>query len=332
MISCLLGLFLVNSASADDHTITEMIKDALATNATLVRAGTTTFDVSRVVGGNRPVRAVGTFTWKGDDGLWTYRLTDPDSLVTGRGTYEKGIEEAPLGYRLLAGNRLYSYHASTNSLHISKFENFQESIDSFYSFDLFPKILWDRCCPSFRGQGRLWTEMIGPNSPASQPNSTHEMIQISNLIYRRIRNDPGLGILTTDYSMEFAGHVVASDYQPSARDDASLQLRSEWRKVGRAAVLVHCESKSTTPAGPRQYQATYTAQFDHTDVSTSVPNSKFSFEEFTKLLPRSTIVNDHIINKTYPLHKSDGTPDDLLKALAKKARSSGLSKSKEAKP
>ncbi len=126
--------------------------------------------------------------------------------------------------------------------------------------------------------------------------------------------------------MSFAGHVIASDYDSPSDKYGSSHVRYEWRKIGPAVVFSRCEAKDVTAAGPHQTRSTYTAQFDHTDVTTPVPSSKFSFDDFIKLLPRNTMVNNHITNKVYPLHKSSGLPDESLQELVKKARSDGFSK------
>ncbi len=330
MIVLLIGLLTATNMTASDQAIVEIVKDAIATNAALVRSGTTNFDVSRTVLGSRPTRVKGTFSWKGDDGLWTYRLSDPDSLATGRGTYPQDIDEAPVEFMLLSANKLYSYHAKSNSLHLYEFKGRNQALSSFFLFDLFPTTLWDRCCPPLRGEGRFWTEMIGLNSPGSQPNSTHALTRISPTVYRHIRVDPDAGTLRSDYSLDFAGHVVAHDYECPLQKCRSTHVRYEWQRIGLAVVLKHCESKRMSPDDPNRVEAVYTAQFDQTDVDTPVPSSKFSFDDFIKLLPRNTMVNNHITNKTYPLHKSSGLPDESLQELVKKARSGGLSK--ETKP
>lgn len=330
MVVLLFGLLTATNMAAVDQAIVEMIKDAIATNAALVRSGTTNFDVSQTVIGSRPTRVKGTFSWRGNDGLWTFRLTDPESFATGRGTYSQDIAEAPVEFMLLSGNKLYSYDAKSNSLHLYEFKGRNQALSSFFLFDLFPTTLWERCCPPLRGEGRSWTEMIGPNSPASQANSTHELTRISPTVYRHIRVDPDTGTLRSDYSLDFAGYVIANDYDCLPQQGRSTHVRYQWQRIGRAVVLKHCDTKRMSPDDPNRVEAVYTAQFDQTDVATPVPSSKFSFDDFIKLLPRNTMVNNHITNKTYPLHKSSGLPDELLQELVKKARSGGLSK--EAKP
>ncbi len=324
MISSLMLALVLLSEPKDDQLIIDTIKGAIATNAAFVQSGSLEFDVSQTIEGLHPVRAMGHFTWSGTDGFWACRLSDPDHIATGRGTYTRSIAEASVEYKLLSKDKFYSYYASNSSLHVYEYKN--RYLSTFYLFDLYPTTLWDQCCAPLQGRGRPWSEMIDANSLASQPDSTHQIIQVGNKEYKHIRVDPKFGTMRTTYSLEYGGHVVEHDYDFSNGKGESKHILYEWDKIGRAVVLKRCEARKMFADDPKRPKSTFVVNISKVDLATRVPHSKLTLESFSDLLPSNTFVNDHINTKTYSLHRSNKYSDEALKDLAKKVRSGSLLK------
>lgn len=323
----LLALLVFEGKIDGEDAIIEMIKDAQATNAARVQAGTMQFRVAHSIKGKRAIRASGSFSWRGEDGLWAYRFTDPDHILTARESEQKELEASPVEYMLLENNKIYSHASVTNVLHLSQIKERQQFSTTFHMFDLFPAILWGRCCPPHHSDGRPWAEMFGAHSPAAQPDSTHELTRMSPDLFRYLRNDPGKGTLSIDLSMQYSGQVTSCRYDVSSKKGRSSLVTYTWEKTSRGAVVLKsCEARKSAAGDPDDVVETFRLELDDVRVDDPVPRSKFLFAEFQKLLPRNTIVNDNIANRMYPLHKSSGPADDRLKELSKEARSRGFIK------
>lgn len=319
---------------AEFSDIAEIIKDAQATNAALVVSGSAKFKVKLELEGKRAVEARGTFSWGGQNGFWVFNFSDPDGVFGNRGYHEAPVHDAPTEYMLVNADRLYTYDSRKNTLFINRIRGRDQISPEFALFDLFPDSLWYRCCaPHHHSGGRPWRDMFGSSSPASRPDSTHEMTATGSRTYRYTRKDPSVGVMEADFSLELAGSPTATKYTPASPKAAASQSEYAWTRLpGGAVVLKSCEATEARPGDPSSVAERFTLEIEILKVDKAVARSKFLPAELEKLLPGNTKVVDHVTNRSYPLHRDSGPPPDRLKDLSEELKGGGLLKNDGGRP
>jgi len=329
-----LALSTLGAADAPVADIAEIIMDAQATNAALVASGSAKFQSRLEMEGRRAVEARGTFAWRGQDGLWVFKFSDPDGVFSRKEDYIEPVDDAPTEYMLVNEDRLRTYSSKKNALFINRIVKRSQTTPGFRLFDLFPDSLWYRCCPPHQTEGRPWKDMFGPNSPASRPNSAHEISATGPRTYRFTRRDPDVGVMETDVSLQLAGHVTATKYTPSSPRVEATRVEYVWERLpGGAVVLKSCEATRARPGDPSSVAVRFAVELEILKVGkAAVARSTFLPSEFEKLLPENTKVVDHVANRSYPLHPDSGPPPDRLKDLSEELKDGGLLKKDGGRP
>lgn len=318
VISALMAVAVDNGRPPD---LLEMMADARASNDAATKAGVLQFRVKHEIVGRRPLLIEGAFTWDGEDGLWTYKFSDPDFLESARQSFQPPIDQAQTEHMLRKGKKIYVYSARNNILHVYPVSDGDAVFSSYRLFDLFPASLWGRCCPPNHGSGRPWREMFGQGSPAAPDGATADLESTGDQTYRYTRRDPDGGVSRTDMSLRLSGQITSFQYVAKSAKSRSRAIEYTWEKLAQGPVVLRrCVSKTSKPGEPSHFEWIHTVDVDRIALRKTSGGARFGFDEFQKLLPKDTKVVDNISNRSYPLHPSTAPADDRLKELSRELR------------
>jgi hypothetical protein len=317
-----LAFLLITGEPTVDHVqVFDVIKDAQATNSARLNAGTMMVRVSYSRGKSKTAILAAAYAWKGDNGFWAYRLSDPDKLLTPSRSYAGKLEDCAQEYMLVNKGRLFIYNAYLNNLHIYPFTKQGNRPSSYFLFDLSPTTNWHQCCPPIHPSGRPWAELIGDSTPGTPSGSTVKIERVGEDQYKQTRTDPDRGTFEATFSMRYAGYPVSYRYTMA---DGRIQAQGTyaWSQTPSGTVVLNSGHHERDPGSGNH--SVYDIIIEYIDVESPIPNSKFEFEEFKGYMPKNTEVSDHISNTAYPLFKTGGLPTADLKSLSNEIRSRGF--------
>lgn len=296
-----LAIYPHQGATADDSTVlTNLLNDARIHNLSHFNQGRMLYSITHGTRGKRPVHIKATVTWTGNTAMWVYAISDPDKLVTGNSAYGKAIEDCPTEYMLMTNNQLFLYNGITNRLHIYRHNYPTDVVSHFYLFDVFPKTMWSTCCPPFQAIGRNWSDMIGKNYESLTPGSKVEMIRQGPDEIRQIKTESNGSITELTFSLKFSGNITNLKRLSKSRPDDSESASFEWQKLTRDVTALQGLTIVRGEPGQDGTKAKETFELKVEECSLSKP-TEITFDVLKSLLPRDTIVQNHIQNKSYLL-------------------------------
>ncbi len=322
-------MVLVALISTDDSQATyEWLRDAQSTNAAAFPRGLMSFEVTlRLSKPKDPIKLVGTLIWDEDSAFWTYKISDPDKQVTGTWDRKLPVEQSRTEYLLLSKQKLYSYNAYTNTLFVDPFEKLRDGGAGFFLWALIPRWHWYHCCPPHHVDGRLWLDMIGPQSRALHPNSKLTVERLENGQFRQIRDDGAIGQLVILFSPAVGGNVVGSTYKSKRSNGRDRRGTYTWHKLddGRC-FLESCEFTNFAPGRPTEVEEEYQLKITSFEPDPDTSESRISLDALKGFLPRDTKVHDRVIGKRYALFPSARQNAGAFDSFSAELRSRGFLK------
>ena len=274
----------------------------------------------------RPVRVRGQVTWKGDDhALWAFRAQDPDKVAFGV-PLTADLEDVPLQYLMLNGDKLYGYNFRANNLYIRPFNGVHGISDLL---DVMPRAHWFRCCPPHHIPGRPWIESIGPAAPVVRPGDTLSIERDGDFV-RQTRVQPNGSTSTTTFSLEWDGNIVSHRYFDSERNAVSKLIRYEWGRVpSGVCVLKSCEAKEFKPGSETEVDWSYQLEIESVELDRPVFASEVSPEALLSMLPSDVVIDDDVTGKRYYANRDVKLPQSRFDQLAEIVSSEGFLKKED---
>ncbi len=308
-----------------DAGLSEVLRDAQATNLAALRSGTLRARVEF-----RPEDGVGQtilksyVAWHEDNVFWKYLLDDPNEPLSSATPKNQSQSARSWEYKLQRDGRLYSYNAAYNALYIRKME--AKSLHNIFS--LTPRTMWFRCCPPNVNDGRPWMEMIGVNQQfPTKDVVSYEIRSEGDGIIRQRRLDRNGGVLDINFSMKLGGNVVRFDYSGAAPTARSRHGEYEWEKrTDSAFVLKKCEFVQSMPGKPKSVGNHYKLEITDATVGRPADYTVLTVDGFCKLLPRDVSIYDDTIVRSNKRTPSDVNMEGLLRDFSAILKTRGFLK------
>jgi len=289
----------------DQASLYKLLKDAQTTNRAALERGRMVAHVTLLPGKDRPtIESEATVLWERGRGLWIYRLSDPEKVYSPNNLpteWGAPLAKQRTAYRMIDKNKGYYYEPYKEMLFIQKFDPTRGDMDSPI-LDVTPPLHWLRCCPPTHHDGRPWTELIGPDSPATSAGATVSIERGSDGLIRQTRVDPGLGKLEIVFSPDFCHNVVEVTYLGQAAGIRSQHGGYQWEKLPNGiCVLKSCRFEQSAPGAPKDIDQIYNLEIKSIDLKANV-SSRISFNALKAYLPPNVEVVDKVNNRSYQLN------------------------------
>ena len=329
--------------SREQSSLFEFLKDAQVTNLASLEKGTLVAHVRF-----RPwkdwavLKLETTVMWNRRNALWIYKLSDTDKLISPNNyptEWGAELENQRIMYRLIENKKMYTYDPFDATLYVVDFNKPVGNLTAegregrlrSWVFDVQPETNWFQCCPPNHDDGRLWLDMIGPESPALVPDAELTVERGSDGLIRQVRIDPDGGRFELVFSPEHCGNVVKVHYRGTDPLARSIYGHYEWRKTPEGVcVLARSEFEKSLPGRPEDIDTTYTLDITSIDLNADVGPDRISLDALKSYLPPNTRFHNQVSGKSTMLNPMPGAvQDQRFHSLAEKLRSRGFLKNEK---
>jgi hypothetical protein len=313
---------------ADDRALYELLRDAQVTNAASLPTGIMSFRVVHELQRNEPpIEVKGTLTWEGSNALWAFRMTDPKKRATDTFEHAAPLDAVRPEYILVEGQTIHWYNAYRNVIFVNKFDSPADGGASFYLFAVGPQWQWYRCCPPSHLGGRLFKDLIGPDSPAMSADSTMTVRKTAAGPIEIVRDDPGVGTLTMTFDPALGANLTEIRYLPRSNRARGMHGVYTWRQLpdGRC-VLDSCECQEMQAGSNTEIRSAYRFQLLSFDPEPHAATARLDLNALREFVPRNALVIDHVAKKTYSVFPNATESPESYRAAAAILRSRGFLK------
>ncbi len=325
LISLALFSISLQSSGRDISPFEDILIDAQEDNASKKFSGEMKYTFSFTNKGFSTQSLESNVRWSiSGNALWTYKIIYQKRLAKDSPP-PVSAAVGPTEYKLRIGNRLYNFTAATNQLHLNQIDNPNRKDSEFFMFDILPETFGSRCCPPFHPVGRKWSDFVGSRYAKLFPEASVSLEKVSGDIIRQTTRLPSGSIGTIDFSIENSGLPVRMDWTDPLKPESNSLEVYKWKKVVDKFVVEDCQVlRGNFKENLSQAKESYS--FHAESIRPSSSGLNLSFENIRDLLPKNTVLVDHIRNRSTPLFgkASSGLSDEKLDELSDKIRMEGF--------
>ena len=320
-------LFYPTISAQDQKLLENIIIDALEENRTKETGGEMRYRFTVTTKAFTPQILESTVRWNRDTAFWSYKLMSSIQKKM-ENKNPNSLEDLPVEYKLKLKDKLYTYNAKANQLHLNQL-NYPDRLDStYFMFDIFPESLGSRCCPPVHSNGKKWSDLVGSNYLRIVPMGNVTLERVSKDIIRQTRLDKTGGIGTIDFSLAHSGLPLRIEWRDRNDAESNSLFTYKWKKIANIYILEKC----IILRGNHQKDGDNVRErieFEAMSVNLSSGKTTMNFESLKELLPKNAIFLDHIRNRKIPLNantNTSGLTDVQLQELSKEIMNKGFAK------